>query len=107
MGVYLASKVALEKCVEVWKLEHPIVRFTTLVVGSTSGGEFFPHAHKPFPDDLDRFQAEWHARGYLASAQLRPDDHADTIVHVLTSRAQIDILWSRHPTQLQLPEPNS
>jgi NAD(P)-dependent dehydrogenase (short-subunit alcohol dehydrogenase family) len=58
MGLYIASKVALEKCVEVWKLEHPSVRFTTIVAGSTAGGEFFPHAHKPFPDDL----APWGAR---------------------------------------------
>jgi NAD(P)-dependent dehydrogenase (short-subunit alcohol dehydrogenase family) len=103
MGLYLASKIALEKCAEVWKLEHPSVRFSILVVGSTSGGEFFPHAHKPFPEELGRFQAEWHARGYLASEQLAPDDQAEAVVHVLASRAQIDVMWSRHPAQLQLP----
>jgi NAD(P)-dependent dehydrogenase (short-subunit alcohol dehydrogenase family) len=37
MGLYAASKAALEKSVEVWKLEHPRVRFTTMVVGSTTG----------------------------------------------------------------------
>jgi len=102
MGLYLASKVALEKCVEVWKLEHPRVRFTTMVIGSTSGNEFFPHAEKPFPDDIDGFQRDWQARGYLASESLDPEDQADAVVHVLASRAQIDVMWSRSRTQLQL-----
>jgi hypothetical protein len=102
MGLYLASKVALEKCVEVWKLEHPLVRFTTMVIGSTSGNEFFPNAEKPFPEDIDGFRQDWQARGYLASEQLDPEDQADAVVHVLASRAQIDVIWSRNRTQLQL-----
>jgi hypothetical protein len=63
MGLYAASKVALEKSVEVWKIEHPRVRFTTMVIGSTAGTSFFASAEKPRPEDLDRFQAEWQARG--------------------------------------------
>jgi len=41
--------------VQVWKLEHPNVRFTTIVIGSTSGGEFFENADIPFPEDVDEF----------------------------------------------------
>jgi NAD(P)-dependent dehydrogenase (short-subunit alcohol dehydrogenase family) len=104
MGLYLASKVALEKCVEVWKLEHPRVRFTTMVIGSTSGNEFFSHAETPFPEDIDGFQRDWHARGYLASEQLDPEDQAEAVVHVLASRAQIDVMWSRNRSQLQVED---
>jgi NAD(P)-dependent dehydrogenase (short-subunit alcohol dehydrogenase family) len=104
MGLYLASKVALEKCVEVWKLEHPGVRFTTMVIGSTSGNEFFPHAEKPFPEDIEAFQRDWQARGYLATEQLDPEDQAAAVAHVLASRAQIDVMWSRNRSQLQLGE---
>jgi hypothetical protein len=106
MGLYLASKVALEKCVQVWKLEHPLVRFTTMIMGSTSGNEFFEHADKPDPVEMERFAKDWSARGYLASQQLSPADQAEVVVHLMTSRAQTDTIWVRHPTQLQLrPNP--
>lgn len=104
MGLYAASKVALEKAVEVWKLEHPDVRFTTIVVGSTAGGEFFSDATVPDPAALSRFQAEWAARGYLAEEQLRPSDQAKAVVDVLTSDAQMDVVWIRPRRLLQLPE---
>jgi NAD(P)-dependent dehydrogenase (short-subunit alcohol dehydrogenase family) len=105
MGLYAASKAALEKTAEVWKLEHPNVRFTTVVVGSTSGGSFFANAEKPRPDDLKRFQEQWHSRGYLAQEQLEPVDHVEMLSAILTSRAQIDTIWVRPRTQLQLPDP--
>lgn len=101
MGLYAASKVALEKSVEVWKLEHPRVRFTTIVVGSTAGGTFFTGAETPRPEEAVRFQADWHARGYLAKEQLQPEDQAHALVAVLTSRAQIDVMWVRPKTQFQ------
>jgi NAD(P)-dependent dehydrogenase (short-subunit alcohol dehydrogenase family) len=103
LGVYLASKVALEKVVQVWTLEEPKVRFTTIVVGSTSGGNFFTDAIVPVPEDLDRFRAEWEARGYLADEQLGPEDQAQAVVDVITSRAQIDTIWVRPRSIMQLP----
>lgn len=103
MGLYAASKVALEKSVEVWKHEHPDVRFTTIVIGSTAGGEFFHDATIPSRADLDRFGEEWHARGYLADQQLQPDDQAKAVVDILTSTAQMDVVWVRPRRLLQLP----
>jgi NADP-dependent 3-hydroxy acid dehydrogenase YdfG len=105
MGVYAASKAALEKSVEVWKLEHPGVRFTTMIVGSTSGGEFFRDATVPDPADVERFREEWHTRGYLAAQQLQPDDQAKAVVDVLTSDAQMDVVWVRPRRLMQLPTP--
>jgi NAD(P)-dependent dehydrogenase (short-subunit alcohol dehydrogenase family) len=104
MGLYAASKVALEKCVEVWKLEHPRVRFTSMVIGSTSGTSFFASADKPEPERLERFRQQWQARGYLAQEQLEPEDQAQALVDILTSRAQIDVMWVRPRTLLQLWE---
>ena len=103
MGIYASTKVAMEKMVQVYKLEHPRVRFSTLVVGSTSGGEFFDHARVPRPDDMEGFIADWRARGYLAAEQLDPADQAQAVVDVIESRAQIDVMWVRPRTQLQLP----
>ena len=104
MGLYAASKAALEKSVQVWKLEHANVRFTMMVVGSTSGTSFFESAEKPQPDRIERFQNEWRARGYLAQESLTPDDQASALVDVLESRAQIDTMWVRPRTLLQLPD---
>jgi NAD(P)-dependent dehydrogenase (short-subunit alcohol dehydrogenase family) len=101
MGLYAMSKVALEKTAEVWKLEHPRVRFTTMVIGSTGGTAFFASAEKPQPQDLDRFFADWHARGYLAQEQLTPQDQSQALVDVLASRAQMDQVWVRPRTLLQ------
>jgi NAD(P)-dependent dehydrogenase (short-subunit alcohol dehydrogenase family) len=103
MGLYAASKVALEKTVEVWKLEHPDVRFTTIVIGSTAGGEFFQTALIPDEAALARFQTEWFARGYLAEEQLQPEDQAKAVIDVLTSTAQMDVVWVRPRRLMQLP----
>jgi NAD(P)-dependent dehydrogenase (short-subunit alcohol dehydrogenase family) len=103
MGVYAASKAALEKSIEVWKLERPDVRFSTVVIGSTAGGEFFRDATIPDPAALERFQKQWHARGYLAEEQLQPQDQAKAVVDILTSAAQMDVVWVRPRRLLQLP----
>jgi NAD(P)-dependent dehydrogenase (short-subunit alcohol dehydrogenase family) len=101
MGLYATSKIALEKTAEVWKLEHPLVRFTTMVIGSTGGTAFFASAEKPSSEDLDRFGEDWKARGYLAREQLTPQDQAQALVDILASRAQMDQVWVRPRTLFQ------
>ncbi len=39
LGAYIASKAALEKLVEAWRVEHPSVGFTRVTVGDCGGGE--------------------------------------------------------------------
>jgi len=39
LGAYAVSKAALDKLVEAWRVEHPTVGFTRLVVGECVGGE--------------------------------------------------------------------
>jgi NAD(P)-dependent dehydrogenase (short-subunit alcohol dehydrogenase family) len=39
LGAYIASKAALEKLVEAWRVEHPAVGFTRVTVGDCGGGE--------------------------------------------------------------------
>jgi NAD(P)-dependent dehydrogenase (short-subunit alcohol dehydrogenase family) len=39
LGAYAVSKAALDKLVEAWRVEHPTVGFTRLVVGECAGGE--------------------------------------------------------------------
>jgi NAD(P)-dependent dehydrogenase (short-subunit alcohol dehydrogenase family) len=39
LGAYVVSKAALDKLVEAWRVEHPSVGFTRLVVGDCGGGQ--------------------------------------------------------------------
>jgi NAD(P)-dependent dehydrogenase (short-subunit alcohol dehydrogenase family) len=39
LGMYAASKAALETLVEAWRAEHPTVGFTRVIVGDCAGGE--------------------------------------------------------------------
>jgi NAD(P)-dependent dehydrogenase (short-subunit alcohol dehydrogenase family) len=39
LGAYATSKAALETLVEAWRVEHPAVGFTTVIVGDCAGGE--------------------------------------------------------------------
>ena len=39
LAAYGVSKAALDKLVEAWRVEHPAVGFTRLVVGDCAGGE--------------------------------------------------------------------
>jgi NAD(P)-dependent dehydrogenase (short-subunit alcohol dehydrogenase family) len=40
LGLYRVSKVALDALIECWRMEHPDVDFTRIVVGNTGGTEF-------------------------------------------------------------------
>ena len=39
LGAYGVSKAALERLVEAWRAEHPVIGFTNLIVGECAGGE--------------------------------------------------------------------
>lgn len=39
LAAYVVSKAALDKLVEAWRVEHPAIGFTRLVVGDCAGGE--------------------------------------------------------------------
>jgi NAD(P)-dependent dehydrogenase (short-subunit alcohol dehydrogenase family) len=39
LGAYVVTKAALDKLVEAWRVEHPAIGFTRLVVGDCGGGD--------------------------------------------------------------------
>ncbi|MBO0728120.1 MAG: hypothetical protein J2P57_02600, partial [Acidimicrobiaceae bacterium] len=39
LGAYAVTKAALDKLIDAWRIEHPSVGFTRVIVGETSGGE--------------------------------------------------------------------
>lgn len=50
LGAYSVSKAALDKLVEAWRMEHPQVGFTRIIVGDCAGGD---------GDSVTQFASEW------------------------------------------------
>ena len=92
LASYAVSKAALDKLVEAWRVEHPRVNFTRVIVGDCAGGD--GDARTEFAADWDLQLAGelvpiWTARGYIAGALLDVDDLVDTIDAVLRTRAAV------------------
>jgi NAD(P)-dependent dehydrogenase (short-subunit alcohol dehydrogenase family) len=74
LGAYAVSKAALDKLVEAWRVEHPTVGFTRLVVGECAGGE--GESMTGFSDEWDpdlaaQFGPQWlaHMSGALVDVE--------------------------------------
>jgi NAD(P)-dependent dehydrogenase (short-subunit alcohol dehydrogenase family) len=90
LGAYIVSKAALEKLIEAWRVEHPQVGFTRVIVGDCAGGP--GHAATGFTDAWDPGLAAevaplWVSRNYLAGTLLDVDDLVDAVDHVLRLRS--------------------
>ncbi|MEZ5255040.1 MAG: SDR family oxidoreductase [Microthrixaceae bacterium] len=71
LGAYIASKAALDKMVEAWRVEHPEVGFTRLIVGDCGGGEGDSATGFTSEWDMDiavELGRQWYAKGYVAGA---------------------------------------
>jgi NADP-dependent 3-hydroxy acid dehydrogenase YdfG len=82
LGSYAASKAALEKSVDAWRVEHPQVGFTNLVVGDCAGTD--GEGVSGFANDWDagtltELMPIWTERGYIIGSLI---DIAD-LVHVV------------------------
>ena len=86
LGAYIASKAALDKLVEAWRIEHPEVGFTRLIVGDCGGGQ--GDSSIGFTDGWDmelatEFGRTWYEKGYIAGALLDVEDLVAAIDGVL------------------------
>lgn len=73
LGSYCVSKAALEKLVDAWRVEHPDIGFTRVIVGECAGGQ--GDSATGFADawDGDLFASlldTWAARGHMTGALL-------------------------------------
>lgn len=84
IGPYICSKVALERMVQCWQQENPLVAFTAIAVGPTVSS-----VRERQPDGA-RFGAEWMRRGLFSGRQLDGEEHAAMVAHILTSPARIE-----------------
>jgi NAD(P)-dependent dehydrogenase (short-subunit alcohol dehydrogenase family) len=94
LGAYAVSKAALDKLVEAWRVEHPHIGFTRLVVGDCAGGE--GDSMTGFANEWDvELAAEvgtiWATRGYLAGALIDVDELVTAVDAVLRSGGSLSM----------------
>jgi NAD(P)-dependent dehydrogenase (short-subunit alcohol dehydrogenase family) len=103
LGAYAVSKAALDKLVEAWRVEHPTVGFTRMVVGDCPGGEgdgMTQFANSWDPQLLGELHATWVAKDLLAGCFLDVDDLVSAVDGVLRSGASVAI-----PSIIVAPRP--
>jgi NAD(P)-dependent dehydrogenase (short-subunit alcohol dehydrogenase family) len=77
LGAYAVSKAALDKLVEAWRAEHPMVGFTRLVVGECAGGEgdsMTGFAEGWDPELAAELAPQWMARQYMSGALIEVEE---------------------------------
>ena len=105
LAAYIVSKAALDKLVEAWRVEHPTVGFTRVIVGNCGGGggasmtEFNAGWD---PAVTAKLVPEWVARGYLDGLLLEADELVRVVETVLRCGAGASI-----PSVAVTPRPKS
>jgi len=94
LGVYAASKAALETLVEAWQAEHPAVGFTRIIVGDCAGGE--GHSMTEFINDWDmglmsEFHPMWQERNLLSGSLMEVDELVRVVDLVVSCGASASI----------------
>ena len=88
LGLYRVSKVALDALIECWRMEHPDVDFTRVVVGNTAGTEF---ASSWQPERLREALGVWVERNlFPAATMMSTDVFAEVLLSVLAVRGYVD-----------------
>jgi NAD(P)-dependent dehydrogenase (short-subunit alcohol dehydrogenase family) len=94
LGAYIVSKAALDKLVEAWRVEHPGIGFTRLVVGDCAGGEGDAQSH--FNEGWDpALTAEiapiWVTRGLISGSLIEMDQLLSVVDAVLRAGASLSM----------------
>ena len=88
LGAYSVSKAALDKLIDAYRVEHPTIGFTRVVVGDCAGGP--GDSVTNFANDFDfelmgKMSETWMARGYMAGALLPVEELVRVVTAVLHS----------------------
>jgi NAD(P)-dependent dehydrogenase (short-subunit alcohol dehydrogenase family) len=86
IGSYVTSKAALDKLVESWRVEHPDIGFTRLVVGDCAGGE--GNSRTEFVDGVDQeifgqSLERWFQLGYMNGGLIDIQHLIETVDSIL------------------------
>ena len=88
LGLYRVSKVALDALIECWRMEHPDVDFTRVIVGNTSGTEF---ANAWGGEAIATAMQVWVSRNlFPAATMMSLTVLAEAILSVIAVRGYVD-----------------
>ena len=92
LGMYSVSKAALDKLVEAFRVEHPQVGFTRIVVGPAGGDgpnttEF---ADRWDPDLAGELMPMWYQLGHMDGSVIELTDLTDQVMGILGSPATLE-----------------
>jgi len=88
LGLYRVSKVALDALIECWRMEHPDVDFTRVVVGNTANTEF---AKAWEPARLREALDVWVKRNlFPAATMMSLDALCEGVLSVIAVRGYVD-----------------
>jgi NAD(P)-dependent dehydrogenase (short-subunit alcohol dehydrogenase family) len=85
IGVYTATKAALNRMVETWRAEHPEIGFTRIFVGPTDGGGTQVQFDMSAVPHMER----WLGIGINSGVLCTPECVSDAVELVLTSKSRI------------------
>jgi len=94
LGAYAVSKAALDKLVEAWRVEHPGINFTRVVVGNCMGGDGDSMSGFAQGWDMElavELHPVWAAREYLTDAFVDVDDLVGVVDSVLRTGASVSM----------------
>lgn len=88
IGLYSVSKSALAALIEAWRMEHPDVDFTKVVLGNTTGTEFAQGWGRERTLAITKL---WIERGLFPAPKMMPlRNAAEAICAVLAVRGHVD-----------------
>ncbi|GAA0942921.1 SDR family oxidoreductase [Actinocorallia libanotica] len=82
IGAYSTSKAALERLIEAWRVEHPWLRFTNVVIGATMPTDF---GNEFDGELLGHVLTDWISRGLAQEEFMSPSDVAEVLLGVVAS----------------------
>jgi NAD(P)-dependent dehydrogenase (short-subunit alcohol dehydrogenase family) len=94
LGAYIVSKAALDKLVEAWRIEHPTIGFTRLVVGDCAGGEGDSRTEFTAgwdPELATELGTIWVTRGLISGSLIDVDELIDVVHGLLGSGATLSL----------------
>ena len=84
IGMYIASKRAMESMIASFHVEVPEVAFTTYIVGAT-----ITEFGSDQADEMGKYLTGWFERGQVTTDILEPETHAKAVVDILTTNALV------------------
>jgi len=94
LGAYVVSKAALDKLVQAWRIEHPDIGFTDLIVGDCGGGEgdsMTEFASGWDPELATELVTDWYSRGLVTGSLIDVDELVSAVDAVAQGGASLSL----------------